>query len=245
MGGMILAAFAGYPGLVPYQIVYILAAVAALPVFVLLLFYQGGEEKSLAVIPFLVFRNSFSRFLTSSRLLATALADMAIYFTFGALETFLPLLLVSQGIGVFLTGILFAAQVLVIAGTKPFFGKLADRFNKRVQIVSGLLVISLSLAAISMVTSFTGYLSAAVLFGLGMSLSSVATSAYIADVAESGLIGASMGALSSIMDIGHTLGPVVTGMLIVTAGYTSGFLVSFLLVVAVTVVFVVSVRDNR
>ena len=57
-----------------------------------------------------------------------------------------------------------------------------------------------------------------------MSLSTVATSAYVADVAKKEQIGASMGALSSIMDIGQSAGPVVTGIIVAVAGDPSGFL---------------------
>jgi predicted MFS family arabinose efflux permease len=53
-----------------------------------------------------------------------------------------------------------------------------------------------------------------------------------------------MGALSSIMDIGQSSGPLITGIIITAAGYTSGFLVSFLLSLAVTIVFVLSVIDR-
>jgi MFS family permease len=81
-------------------------------------------------------------------------------------------------------------------------------------------------------------------FGIGMSLSTVATSAYVADVAKKEQIGASMGALSSIMDIGQTSGPLVTGIIITAAGYATGFLTSFLLALAVTVVFSISVRNR-
>jgi MFS family permease len=74
-----------------------------------------------------------------------------------------------------------------------------------------------------------------------MSLSTVATSAYVADIAQKEQIGASMGALSSTMDIGHSAGPLVTGIIITTVGYTIGFFASFLLAMAVTAAFVLSV----
>jgi MFS family permease len=77
-----------------------------------------------------------------------------------------------------------------------------------------------------------------------MSLSTVATSAYVADVAKKEQIGASMGALSSIMDIGQSTGPLVTGIIITTVGYASGFFASFLLAVAVTAVFALSAGDR-
>ena len=77
--------------------------------------------------------------------------------------------------------------------------------------------------------------------GLGMSLSTVATSAYVADMAQKEQIGASLGALSSVMDIGHSAGPLITGIIITAVGFTLGFFASFLLAVTVTVVFIIAV----
>jgi hypothetical protein len=53
-----------------------------------------------------------------------------------------------------------------------------------------------------------------------------------------------MGALSSIMDIGHSAGPLVTGIIITAVNYTIGFLASFLLAIVMTVVFLIAVRDR-
>ena len=46
-----------------------------------------------------------------------------------------------------------------------------------------------------------------------------------------------MGALSSTMDIGHSAGPLVTGIVITSIGYSSGFFMSFLLAVSHRCVF--------
>jgi hypothetical protein len=46
------------------------------------------------------------------------------------------------------------------------------------------------------------------------------------------------------MDIGHSAGPLITGIIITAVGYTTGFLVSFLLAITVTVVFIFSVRGG-
>jgi predicted MFS family arabinose efflux permease len=56
-------------------------------------------------------------------------------------------------------------------------------------------------------------------------------------------MGASMGALSSIMDIGHSAGPLVTGIVIAGCGFGPGFFVSFLIAVAVCGFFALSVRE--
>ena len=244
VGGFVISFFVLYPGLIPYRIVYIVAALAALPVVILILMYREEKRVSLAFVPFSSFRNSFIIFFSEPRLRATAFVEMATYFAFGSFETFFPLVLLSQGISAYLIGALFAVLTLVIAATKPFFGRIADRVDKRIQIVIGLLVLGGSTAAIPFASSFAVFLLVSSLIGLGISLSTVATSAYIADVTQKGQMGASMGALSSIMDIGHSAGPVVTGVIIASSGFVLGFFSSLLIAVAVCGLFALSVRDR-
>jgi MFS family permease len=244
IGGIIISYFAFYPGLIQYRMVYVVAAIAAVPVFIMTLMYRENLSVPLVLPGFIRFRESFVTFFSYPRLRATALVEMATYFAFGAFETFLPLLLASQSISAYQTGFIFAIQVLIIAGTKPYFGRLADRFDKRVQITAGLIIVGFSVGSLPLVSSFEMFLLVSALLGLGMSLSTVATSAYIADVARKEQIGASMGALSSIMDIGHSAGPLVTGIIITAVNYTIGFLASFLLAIVITVVFIIAVRDR-
>lgn len=243
-GGAILSLFAFSPGLIPYRVVYLAAALAAVPVLILILLSRDEESRPLTILPFSLFRRSFITFFANRRLRATAFVEMATYFAFGAFETFLPLVLLSRGMGAYQTGILFAVQVLVIAVTKPFFGRIADRADKRIQIIAGLLVLGCSVASIPFASSFPLFLLVCSLLGFGMSLSTVATGAYVADIAKKGEMGASMGALSSIMDIGHSAGPLVTGIMIALFGYRQGFFVSVLIAGAVCGFFALSVRGS-
>jgi MFS family permease len=241
-GGAILTYFMMYPGLLPYRMVYITAALAAVPVFIMTLMYREDRVSHPAHLPFSVFRGNFVTFFSNPRLRGTALVDMATYFAFGAFETFLPVFLTGRGIDPYQIGIIFAVQVLIIAGTKPFFGRIADMVDKRIQIAMGLMITGGSVAMIPVVSSFGFFLLVSAIFGLGMSLSTVATSAYVADIAKKEQIGASMGALSSIMDIGHAAGPLITGIIITAVGFSAGFHASLILALAVTIVFVLSVR---
>ncbi|MCK9306266.1 MAG: MFS transporter [Methanoculleus sp.] len=243
VGGVIISFFVFYPGLIPYRMVYLAAAIAAVPVVVLILACREETPGPLTLLPFSAFRRSFATFFTNRRLRATALVDMATYFAFGAFETFLPLLLLSRGMGAYQAGVLFAVQTLIIAVTKPFFGRIADRVDKRVQIIIGLFVLGCFVAAIPLASTFATLLLVSSLLALGMSLATVATTAYVADVAEKEEMGASMGALSSIMDIGHSAGPLVTGVAIAGSGFGPGFFVSFLIAGAVCGFFALSVRD--
>ncbi|MFA5331235.1 MAG: MFS transporter [Methanoregula sp.] len=243
-GGAIITYCAFAPGLFAYHAVYLAAVLAAFPVLVMTLMYREEGRNSIQVLRFPVFRESFAVFFANPRLRGTAFADMATYFTFGAVETFLPIYLLSLGIGAYQTGIIFAAQVIIIAGTKPFFGMIADRVDKRIQIVAGLVVTGCTVAAFPLAGSFAGFLFVSAVFGAGISLSTVATSAYVADIAKKEQLGASMGALSSIMDIGQSGGPVITGIVITAIGYAAGFFAGCVLALVITVFFVISARDS-
>jgi len=237
-GGIIISVFLYMPGLFPYRMVYIVAALAAIPVLVLILRYRDEHAGAQGMPGISVFRESLRTFLTNASLRATALADAATYFAFGAVETFLPVYLLALGFAAWQIGVIFAVQVLIIAATKPFFGRFADRADKRYQIAAGVLVTGGAAAALPLVAGFWEVLAVSAAFGLGMAFSTVATSAYVADVAKRDQIGASMGALSSIMDIGQSAGPFVTGIVITYAGYTMGFFTGFVLALVVVAVFV-------
>jgi MFS family permease len=248
-GGLIISYFAGYPGLISYQVVYIAAFLAAIPVMVLTLLYPDADDHIQGLMSPGDLSRSLFTFFGDRVLRATALVEMATYFSFGAFETFLPVYLFGKGFAAYEIGIIFSAQVVLMALSKPAFGRIADRADKRIQITCGLLIMGISVALIPMFSDFMAFVLISVAVGLGLSLSTVATSAYVADLAKKRELGASMGALSSTMDIGHSLGPLITGMIIgPSLNYTGGFLTGFILSIAVAIFFVWSVvrwRDTN
>ena len=241
-GGAIISYFAMYPGLISYQVVYFAAFLLAIPAFVVTLLYSEKDHHDIALMQIKEFSRSFKVFFGDRVLRATAFVEMATYFSFGAFETFLPVLLFDRGYAAFEIGIIFAVQVVLMAFTKPLFGRVADRVDKRVQIVIGLLLIGCSVAVIPYFSSFTMFALISITAGFGLSLSTVATGAYVGEVAAKKEIGASMGALSSIMDIGHSLGPLLTGFIIgYTLSYQAGFIAGLVLAVVTVVFFALSV----
>ena len=151
---------------------------------------------------------------------------MAIYFAFGAFETYLPVYLQKQGIPAYQTGLIFSLQILAIALSKPLFGKLSDNIDRRIQILGGIIILGISIAIIPIIPGIIPVILIGVLFGFALSLSTVATSTYVADISKKENLGGSLGALSSIMDIGHSTGPLITGMIIAAYSIKAGFLVS-------------------
>lgn len=238
-GGLLISLFATAPGLFRYQSVYIAAFVAGLMVCILIFRMPGDTKGAPASLSPGMFFASLQAFWADYRLRASALVDMAVYFIFGAFETFLPIYLMSLGIEVYLIGIVFAVQVLSIAVTKPFFGRMADTKDPRCQIILGLMVLGLSVLLIPFCSILPLLAGLTLMSGIGMSLSTVATTKYVADIAEQEELGASMGALSSIMDIGHSSGPLVTGVIITVFGYGPGFASGFFLALIIAGYFAV------
>ena len=238
-GGVIISYFATFPGLISYQVVYVVAFLFAIPAFAITLMYSEKDSHDIAFMQFTEFTRSFGAFFGDRVLRATAFVEMATYFSFGAFETFLPVFLFDRGFSAVEIGIIFSVQVVLMAATKPLFGRVADRVDKRVQIIAGLFMIGVSVAIIPYFSNLFVFLLISIVAGLGLSLSTVATGSYIGEIAAKKEIGASMGALSSTMDIGHSLGPLVTGLIIgYTLSYQVGFMAGFLLTLATAVFFI-------
>jgi MFS family permease len=236
IGGAVIShyAFAGFNN---YQTVYLIATAAAIPVFLIILLYKEDSGRVQGAITFSDFRESLLTFFSDRLLFATALVDLSTYFAYGALETYLPLFLQIKGFSAADTGIIFSIQIFTIAATKPLLGKAADKVDKRKQIAIGLFALGMAMAAVPYAADMNHFLLISVVAGLAISTSTIATTTYTADIAKTKELGASMGALSAIMDIGQTAGPLLTGMIIVSASYAAGFMASTVLAVVITAVF--------
>jgi len=251
LGGVLLTVFLFLGGSLPYRAVYVAAFIVSLPVLFLVLSLErdeprpGGGTSPTRVTPADMGR-SLLEFLRNTKLLGTSLVEMATYFAYGVLETYLPVLLLSgREIPAYQVGIVFSLQILAIALTKPLFGRLADMVDRRVQILVGIVLLAGATACIPLVTNIVALTVVSVFFGLAVSVSTVATSSYVAEVVAARHIGASIGGLSSIMDIGHSSGPFIAGIIITAAGSAAGFLAAAAVCVLAAAAFVVLVLGSR
>jgi DHA1 family multidrug resistance protein-like MFS transporter len=162
--------------------------------------------------------------LTHRGILTTSVVEAVEYFAFGCLEVFLPIYLYEQvGFKELSIGLLFTIQIVVAALAKPWMGRLSDRYGRVPSIIIGLL---LGAVSITMITWSSNYLIMAVLIGLsGLGLATVTASsaALVADLAGESSYGGALGILSSVMDIGHSTGPMAGGLLIATYNYRTTF----------------------
>jgi MFS family permease len=225
LGGFLISFFASYSGLFNYRIVYFSAFILSLPIIILAILIPK-EPKNNSIVQSFSLKEmtvALKRFLKSGIVTSTAMIDMATYFIYGVLEAYLPLLLVQKNISASQIGLLFSMQVISIALTKPFFGRLADRIDKRLQILSGILILIITTLLISLLPNYYVIVIDILFFGLGMSLSTVATSTYLAENVAKTELATSMGILSAIMDVGQSSGPFLTGFIITLYSYHMGF----------------------
>jgi MFS transporter, DHA1 family, multidrug resistance protein len=83
------------------------------------------------------------------------------------------------------------------------------------------------------------------LFGLSVATITASTSALVSDLSRASAYGASLGVLSSIMDVGQSTGPMLVGVLVGVFGYYVGFGAITLVLVAAGVAFAALMPGNR
>lgn len=177
--------------------------------------------------------------LRNRPVLLGCLVEAAALFAFGTFEAFFPRHVRDAGFGPHWAGALMAAQVLTVALTKPLFGRLSDRLGREWQIVGGSLAMAATMVAMGWAVSLVWLGAVSLALGLFLSLTLAASSAYIADASSAQTRGTAMGLLGTIMDIGHSTGPLVAGMVIAAYGHAGGFGVSGLVILAAGVVFAI------
>ena len=164
-----------------------------------------------------------AQLVSNGPLLAFGIVEASILFMYGTIEVFLPLYALSQGIGTFQIGVCLSAQVMALAATKPIMGKLSDRHGRSGQIIWGALLGVVAAASMAGVASFTRLLILSVLVGLSLSVVTSATSAAVADISRCEMRGSAMGIFGTIMDVGHSAGPIVSGVVASYLGFKAAF----------------------
>lgn len=174
--------------------------------------------------------------MSNANIVVTSGAEAAILFAYGTFETFLPLYALSRGLNAYKVGICLSAQVISLALTKPMMGRLSDRHGRPPQVFVGALLGAAAIAGFALFGSFGPFLVLSIVFGVCMSTLTSATSAFIADLSHTAR-GSAMGVLGSIMDIGHTTGPIIAGLVAGSFGYTFAFISASAVLVGVALAF--------
>jgi len=132
--------------------------------------------------------------------------------------------------------------VITLAFTKPVMGRFSDRHGRQPQIFWGALLGAFCIGSFSLFKSFIPLFVLSIVFGLSLSIVTSATSAFIADLSKRETHGSAMGILGSVMDIGHTTGPLVSGFLAVYFGLEKAFTGAGVVLLLIALGFFAKVR---
>ncbi len=220
-----------------YQLVYGVCGGAGTIAFLLALMLPIPAE---TITKEQAWRETFQLFKSvalNRKILLTCLVEAAILFAYGTFETFIPLYAVKNGLTATQVGIFLSGQIIVLALGKPIMGRFSDAHGRRPQIFAGGVLGAAIIGGFSLATSFLPILALSIAFGLSLSVVTSATSAYIADLSSQQARGSAMGILGSIMDIGHTSGPLLSGIVAAHFGYAPSFLGAALVLATVSLWF--------
>lgn len=192
----------------------------AVTLLALLLLPKGPPRHTTALS--LTLANSFS-LLRIRSLLACLLATVASCIGFGVFLTFLPLYASQHGFDSAQVGLFFAAQAVTnVVGRVPI-GFLADRFDRRWLVASGLICLAMALMALGQAVLFSHLITCAVVMGVGMALTFTAIGALIAERTPAMQRGLAMGMYNSSIYLGMMIGSTVMGITLERIGYPPGF----------------------
>lgn len=240
VGGALIGALVFNPGL-SYHVVYLVCGAAGIMALILTIFIpeprSSSEEKQDWRQSLRTFRSVISR----RDIVITAMVEAAILFSYGTFETFMPLFALQAGLSAYAVGVFLSAQVVTLALTKPIMGRFSDRHGRPPQIIAGATLGTACIGSFAFFGDFLPLLGLSVLFGLSLSIVTSATSAYIADLSERETHGSAMGILGSIMDIGHTTGPLAAGVVAASFGIGRAFFGASLVLAAMALFFLITI----
>ena len=198
---------------------------------------QAAEKSSLTIKEF---GRGIKKVLTHKIILSTSIVQSSQYFAFGIIEAYIILYTNSLHFNAWLIGLIPAILTLMLVLFKPLMGYFSDKFGRRVIILVGLLIGG---GVSWMIPITTNYISVILIlcgFGIGMAMVVSSTTAYVSDLSKKEDYGAAIGTLSTIMDIGQTIGPILSGYVLITFSFGGVFLmVSIVLFISALIFYII------
>jgi len=164
--------------------------------------------------------------------LAVSLVQASQYYAYGAIEFYLTgYLTLFLHYSLLIPGFVATCIIGMAVFARPIMGQVSDRVGRRIPIILGSVVSAVPLSIIPFVTDFNVLILLAIIYGLGFATVTASTSPLISELVPREVVGTSMGFLASTMDIGQTIGPIVSGFLLATSLKYAGVFPSLALVV--------------
>ena len=175
--------------------------------------------------------------LSHKVILTTCIVQASQYFAYGIIEFYVILYAYSLHFDAWILGLIPALLTLMLVIFKPLMGSFSDKVGRRVIIIIGLLIGG----GISLLIPFTiNYFWLILIlcgFGIGMAMVISSTAAYVSDLSKKEDYGAAIGVLSTIMDIGQTIGPILGGYVLIAFSFGGVFSMVGVALIASALIF--------
>ena len=230
---------------------YVSVGIAGITAFVIaLLFLAEKRTSAIESMPDVKLpRKMFSGWLTiikNTRVLGVSFVQAAQYYVFGSVEFFLVGYLTDVvKLNLFSVGVITGSEIVALVIARPLIGRVSDKVGRNKPILVGIVASAVLVAAIPFTTQFPLLLLLAVGYGVSFATVLSSTSPMVADLVPVTLVGASMGFLSTMMDVGQTIGPIVSGVIFATSLRYAGLFFSLSLILIVSVIIFVYPKKKR
>ncbi|MCL2691386.1 MAG: MFS transporter [Candidatus Bathyarchaeota archaeon] len=164
------------------------------------------------------------------------------YYVYGVVEFYLVQYMIEiANINAIAVSIIIGTQIISLITLRPILGRLSDKYGRRLPIILGCTISAILLFLIPFTTQFPILLALSIGYGIGFALVISSTTPLMCELTPTNLIGTSMGFLSTTMDIGQTLGPIISGIILSTVlAYTGLFTSLTILLIASAIIFTLS-----
>lgn len=232
MGGLLLF-------VANFESVYLACAIAGvLALLMVFLIPWGIEEAHVKAKKFEgTMMQALSKVIRDKGIMITSGMEGCQYFAMGAFETFVPIYAQSIGFNALEIGIIMGIQVVSMLLAKPIMGRISDRKGRGPSISIGLLAGAAAIAFIPFVSSFVILCALSIAFGITVATVTASTSALVTELGGATAHGSSIGVLSSVMDIGHSVGPFLTGIIVTLYSFQFGFSIAACIMLVGAVIF--------
>jgi len=200
-------------------------------------FNQAAERPSFTIK---FFARGIKEVLTHKIILSTSIVQACQYFAFGIIEAYIILYASSLHFDAWLIGIIPAILTLMIVVFKPLMGSFSDKVGRRIIILVGLLLGGGVSWMIPITTNYIWVILILCGFGIGMAMVVSSTTAYVSDLSKKEDYGAAIGTLSTIMDIGQTVGPILSGYILIAFSFGGVFfMISIVLIISALIFYLI------
>ncbi|HKZ88284.1 MAG TPA: MFS transporter [Candidatus Bathyarchaeia archaeon] len=236
-----------------YQSLYLAVAVAGVTACILA-FLLLSEKKNSAT-PVASIRNVSRKMFQGWREIALNKSAIIVsfvqagqYYVYGAVEFFLVGYMVEVAkLDALFAGLFLSVNVATLIISRPILGRISDKHGRHIPILLGVAITIPAVLAIPFTIQFPLLLLISVVYGLGFAMVISSTSPLMSELSPQGLVGASMGFLCTMMDIGQTLGPFVSGVVLASFShqYAPLFASLSLMLLTTGIVFLLSSRTSQ